>query len=110
MSTGFLEWFSGTEKEQGGYGIAPATVTGNFNVFSEGRVQVHIPAYPDVDPWARVVGIGGGSGRGFLWIPQIDDEVLVVLNKTDHRASFVTGGLWTPLNPPPATIPTDFLT
>src|SRR6202035_1289425 len=52
-STGFLEWFSGTEKEQGGYGIAPATVTGNFNVFSEGRVQVHIPASPDVDPWAR---------------------------------------------------------
>jgi uncharacterized protein involved in type VI secretion and phage assembly len=110
MSTGFLEWFSGTEKEQGGYGIAPATVTGNFNVFSEGRVQVHIPAYPDVDPWARVVGIGGGSGRGFLWIPQIDDEVLVAFNQNDHRDCYVIGGLWSTLNRPPATIPTDFLT
>jgi len=110
MATGLLEWFSGTEKEEGGFGIAPGVVTDNFNLFGEGRVQVHIPAFPDIDPWARVVGIGGGSGRGFLWIPQINDEVLVALNKNDHRDAYVIGGLWSTLNRPPATIPTDFLT
>jgi phage baseplate assembly protein gpV len=110
MATGLLEWFSGTQKEESGFGIAPGVVTGNFNVFSEGRVQVHIPAFPDMDPWARVLGIGGGSGRGFLWIPQIDDEVLVAFNKNDHRDTYVIGGLWSTLNRPPATIPTDFLT
>lgn len=110
MSTGLLEWFSGTQKEESGFGIAPGVVTDNFNVLSEARVQVHMSAFPDMDPWARVVGIGGGSGRGFLWVPQIDDEVLVAFNKNDHRDAYVIGGLWSTLNRPPAIIPTDFLT
>lgn len=110
MSTGLLEWFSGTEKEESGFGIAPGVITGNLNVLSEGRVQVHVSAFPDMDPWARVVGIGGGSGRGFLWVPQIDDEVLVAFNKNDHRDAYVIGGLWSTLNRPPAINPLDFLT
>lgn len=110
MSTSFLEWFSGTQKETGGYGIAPGTVKSNFNILAEGRVQVHIPAFPDLDPWARVVGIGGGSGRGFLWVPQIDDEVLVVFNQNDHKDAFVIGGLWSTMNEPPVVSPTDFMT
>lgn len=110
MSSGLLEWFSGTEKKEGkGYGIAAGTVKSNFNVLSEGRVQVHMSAFPDFDPWARVVAVGGGSGRGFLWIPQIDDEVLVALNEHDHRDAYVIGGLWSTQNRPPATLPTDFL-
>ncbi|MGH9326218.1 MAG: phage baseplate assembly protein V [Terriglobia bacterium] len=110
MATGFLEWFSGTKKEESGFGIAPGTVTDNFNVLSEGRVQVHIPAFPDFDPWARVVGIGGGPGRGFLWVPQINDEVLIALNQNDHRDAYVIGGLWSALNRPPLINPIDFLT
>jgi phage baseplate assembly protein gpV len=112
MSTGLMEWFSGTksEKDEEGFGIAPGVVTDNFNVLSEARVQVHIPAFPDMDPWARVVGLGGGSGRGFLWVPQMNDEVLVAFNKNDHRDAYIIGGLWSTLNRPPAIIPTDFLT
>jgi phage baseplate assembly protein gpV len=111
MATGVLEWFSGaSRKEESGFGIAPGIVKDNLNVFSEGRIQVHIPAFPDIDPWARVVGVGGGDGRGFLWIPQINDEVLVAFNKNDHRDAFVIGGLWSTINRPPATDPADFLT
>ena len=110
MSTGLLEWFSGTEKKEGkAFGIAAGTVKSNLNILSEGRVQVHISAFPDFDPWARVVAVGGGPGRGFLWIPQIDDEVLVALNENDHRDAYVIGGLWSTLNRPPATLTTDFL-
>jgi phage baseplate assembly protein gpV len=108
MATGLLEWFSGTQEEETGFGIAPGIVKSNFNVLSEGRIQVHIPAFPDIDP--RVVGIGAGDSRGFLWIPQIDDEVLVALNKNDHRDAYVIGGLWSTMNRPPATDPVDFLT
>jgi len=110
MATGFLEWFSGTEKEGTGFGIAPGTMKDNFNILSEGRIQVHISAFPDLDPWARVASVGGGPGRGFMWIPQIDDEVLVAFNKNDHRDAYVIGGLWSTMNRPPAIIPTDFLT
>jgi phage baseplate assembly protein gpV len=110
MATGLMEWFSGTQKEEIGFGIAPGIVKSNFNVFSEARIQVHIPAFPDIDPWARVVGIGGGDSRGFLWVPQIDDEVLVAFNKNDHRDAYVIGGLWSTINRPPATNPADFLT
>lgn len=110
MATGFLEWFSGVEKESGGFSIAPGIVKDNFNTLSEGRVQVHLPAYPDMDPWARVASVGAGPGRGLMWIPQIDDEVLVAFNKNDHRDAYVIGGLWSAMNRPPADSPTDFLT
>jgi uncharacterized protein involved in type VI secretion and phage assembly len=118
MASGLLEWFAGTSKDDemsstgrsGGFGIVPAVVKSNFNLLSEGRVQVHIAAYPEVDPWARVVAMGGGDGRGFLWIPQIDDEVLVAFNKNDHRDAYVIGGLWSTMNRPPVISPTDFLT
>jgi uncharacterized protein involved in type VI secretion and phage assembly len=109
MSTTFLEWFSGTKKEEG-FGVSPATVTDNFNVLSEGRVQVHIPAYPDLDPWARLSAVGAGPSRGLLWVPQVDDEVLVAFNRNDPRDAYVLGGLWSTMNQPPATVTTDFLT
>ena len=32
---------------------------------------------PAIEPWARRPAIGGGIGPRLLWIPQIDDEVLV---------------------------------
>ena len=110
MGTGLMEWFSGAQKqEEAGFGIAPGIVKDNFNTLSEGRVQVHVPAFPDIDPWARVVSVGAGDGRGFVWIPQIDDEVLVAFNKNDHRDAYVIGGLWSTMNRPPVTDPADFL-
>lgn len=105
-----MEWISGIKGEGGGgFSIAPGTVKDNLNILAEGRVQVHVPEIPDFDPWARVSAVGGGDGRGFLWIPQIDDEVLVAFNKNDARDAYVLGGLWSTMNRPPAIIPTDFI-
>jgi len=92
-----------------GFAIAPGTVKNNLDAMSEGRVQVHIPAAPDFDPWARLPAVGGGSGRGFCWIPQIDDEVLVAFAQNDPSAAYVLGGLWSTKDRPPLSIPTDFL-
>ena len=69
----------------------------------EGRVQVKIPSIPAFEPWARVTTLGGGSGRGFAWIPQIDDEVLVAFAQNDVRAAYVLGGLWSTVDRPPIT-------
>ena len=108
---GFMEWVSGVhEGKHHGYSIAPGIVKDNFNLLSEGKVQVHIPSLPDFEPWARVVSVGAGSGRGFLWIPQIDDEVLVGFNKNDDADAYILGGLWSLMNLPPASDPVDFIT
>jgi uncharacterized protein involved in type VI secretion and phage assembly len=112
MAHGFLEWVSGVagDAKEGGFSIAPGVVKDNMNLLSEGRVQVHIAEMPDFDPWARVSSIGGGSGRGFFWMPEIDDEVLVAFNKNDNRDAYIIGGLWSTLNRPPVTLPTDSIT
>jgi phage baseplate assembly protein gpV len=111
MSSGLLEWVAGISSDKGGgFGIAPGIVEDNFNLLSEGRVQVKIPSHPEFKPFARIVGLGGGSGRGFLWAPQVGDEVLVAFNQNDHRDAYILGGLWCMINRPPATLPTDFIT
>jgi uncharacterized protein involved in type VI secretion and phage assembly len=111
MAQGFMEWVSGLhEGKSHEFSIAPGIVKDNFNLLSEGKVKVHIPSLPDFDPWARLASVGGGSGRGFLWVPQIDDEVLVAFNRNDSRDAYILGGLWSLMNRPPGTLPTDFLT
>ncbi|MGB9180934.1 MAG: phage baseplate assembly protein V [Pyrinomonadaceae bacterium] len=92
-----------------GYAVAPGVVTNNLDLLAEGRVQVRIPSLPAFEPWARLAAVGGGSGRGFLWVPQIDDEVLVAFNQNDERDAYVLGGLWNTRDRPPVTSPTDFL-
>jgi uncharacterized protein involved in type VI secretion and phage assembly len=92
-----------------GFAIAPGIVTNNLDAIAEGRVQVRIPSAPQFEPWARIPSVGGGSGRGFCWIPQIDDEVLVAFSHNDPSGAYVLGGLWSTRDHPPLTIPTDFL-
>jgi uncharacterized protein involved in type VI secretion and phage assembly len=93
-----------------GFAIAPGIVTNNLDLIAEGRVQVRVPSAPQFEPWARLPAVGGGSGRGFCWIPQVDDEVLVAFSHNDPGGAYVLGGLWSTKDRPPLTIPTDFLT
>jgi phage baseplate assembly protein gpV len=111
MATSFVEQAANTDEPKShSYSIACATVTNNVNLLLEGKVLVHIPTLPAADVWARMVSVGGGSGRGFMWLPQINDEVLVAFNENDERDVYVLGGLWNTLDRPPAIIPTDFVT
>jgi uncharacterized protein involved in type VI secretion and phage assembly len=100
---------TGAESLRPGFAIAPGIVTNNLDVIGEGRVQVRVPSIPDFEPWARLCAIGAGSSRGFVWVPQIDDEVLVAFAQNDLSSAFVLGGLWSMRDRPPLTIPTDFL-
>ncbi len=110
MPSGLLDWALGIDSHKAGnYSISPGVVLDNTNVLLEARVQVHIPALPSFDPWARVVSVGAGKGRGFMWIPQIGDEVLVAFNQNDERDAYILGGLWGTIDRPPTAIPTDFI-
>lgn len=93
-----------------GFGVAPGVVMNNLDSTGECRVQVHIPSKPGFDPWARLSCIGAGSERGFAWVPQIGDEVLVAFAQNDPVTAYVLGGLWSTLGRPPITAPPQALT
>jgi uncharacterized protein involved in type VI secretion and phage assembly len=99
----------GPDSMPDGFAIAPGIVTNNLDAISEGRIQVRIPSIPAMEPWARLPALGGGSGRGFLWVPQIGDEVLVAFAQNEVNAAYVLGGLWSTTDRPPLTAPPDFL-
>jgi uncharacterized protein involved in type VI secretion and phage assembly len=98
-----------TGSHRKGFAIAPGIVTNNLDFLSQARVQVKIPSRPSFEPWARVSSIGASDSRGFIWIPQIDDEVLVAFAEDDLGSAYVLGGLWSTLNRPPLSLQTDFL-
>ncbi len=112
MADALLDKLSDSETGQptGGFAIAPGVVTNNIDGIGEGRVQVKIPARPSFEPWARLPSIGGSSGRGFMWVPQINDEVLVAFADNDTSSAYILGGLWSSLNSPPISLPDDTLT
>lgn len=71
------------------------------------RVKVELYAMDtgdDVALWARVACPFAGAGRGGFFIPQPDDEVLVVFVGGDARHPIVIGGLWNGAAAPPETL------
>jgi len=111
MADGFVERMAKaeTERTSHGYAIAPGIVINNLDFLALGRVQVRVPLLPAFEPWCRIAVVGGSSGRGFAWIPQIGDEVLVAFSQHDERDAYVLGGLWNSLDRPPLLAPNDAL-
>jgi len=112
MSDGFLQRMAKADddRQPEGFAIATGIVTNNLDALGLGRVQVRVPVLPAFEPWCRIAAIGGAAGRGFVWVPHIDDEVLVAFSQHDQRDAYVIGGLWNTLDRPPITAPPDFIT
>jgi uncharacterized protein involved in type VI secretion and phage assembly len=98
------------DRQPEGFAIATGIVTNNLDALGLGRVQVHVSALPAFEPWCRMAAVGGAAGRGFAWIPQVGDEVLVAFSQHDERDGYVIGGLWNELDRPPIAEPPDFIT
>jgi len=63
-----------------------------------GLVRVVFPTLPGASTdvlsgWARVVMPGAGDQRGMLWLPEVDDEVVVAFTDGDLRRPVVLGAL-----------------
>lgn len=76
-----------------------ATVVSLDDPDRRNRVQVRLIAFDDVATqdapmWARVVAPFAGSDRGVFFLPDVDDEVLVVFMNGDARYPLILGGLW----------------
>lgn len=60
-----------------------------------GRVQVTLPALGSVETgWMGVLAAGAGSGKGFVALPDVGDQVLVLLIDSDPSQGVVLGGLY----------------
>ncbi len=77
-------------------GLVIGLVTNNKDPEEMGRVRVKFPWLSDDDEsaWARIVSPMAGGGRGFLYIPEVDDEVLVGFEHGDIHRPFILGALW----------------
>jgi uncharacterized protein involved in type VI secretion and phage assembly len=88
------------------YGVYPALVSDIKDPEGQGRVRVTLPWSPDTggeryEAWARVATLMGGNNRGSWFIPDVNDEVLVVFEGGDPRRPYCIGGLWNGSDAPP---------
>ena len=91
------------------YGAYPALVSDIKDPDGQGRVLVTLPWAPDSDggqyrAWARLATLMGGNNRGSWFIPDVDDEVLVLFEGGDPRRPYVVGGLWNGKDNPPESM------
>lgn len=92
------------------YAVAPAIVTDNKDPDKLGRVKVKFPWLPEESRfaagWARITTSASRSGRGFFWLPEVDDEVLVAFEHGDIRYPIVLGALWNGVDLAPGCLAT----
>jgi uncharacterized protein involved in type VI secretion and phage assembly len=91
------------------YGAYPALVADVKDPDGQGRVKVSLPWSPDgggskYEAWARLATLMAGNNRGSWFVPDVNDEVLVVFAGGDPRFPFVVGALWNGQDSPPESM------
>ncbi len=71
----------------------------------ESRVKVKIPVIDNEGEgtWARLSSMDAGSGRGWVWYPEIGDEVVVGFLNDDPRDAIILSRLYSSANAPHIT-------
>ena len=86
-----------------GYGVVVGIVTNARDPDGLARVKVKYPTISDQleSHWARLVTPMAGAGRGFEFIPEVNDEVLVAFEYDDINKPYILGALWNGKDKPP---------
>lgn len=84
-------------------GVVVGLVTNLDDPDRIGRVKVKFPWLEDQaeSTWARVATPMAGPDRGFYWLPEVNDEVLVAFEHNDVNFPYVLGALWNGQDKPP---------
>ncbi len=92
----FAELLNRQEPMRRWHGVYPAVVTDNSDPDDTFRVKVKFPWLDDnfESAWARIVAPDAGPDRGFYFLPEIDDEVLVAFEHGDITLPYILGRLW----------------
>lgn len=102
--TGFVSEISSvppsTEKRSTAANAIWGTVTNVDDPDKLGRVCVSFPSLGEIETdWLGVMSAGAGSGKGFVILPDIGDDVLVLCVGGDLAHGIVLGGLFGTKNP-----------
>jgi uncharacterized protein involved in type VI secretion and phage assembly len=100
----FFSQIRGAEEEAGRvYEPVIGIVTDNKDPDKLSRVKVKFPTISADDNswWAPIVSVGAGKNRGWFFIPEIDDEVLVMFEHGEISRPLVIGALWNGKDKPP---------
>jgi len=78
------------------YGVQVAIVTNNEDPDGRGRVKLKFPWLDDQveSNWSPIAMPGAGPEYGLVWIPQVNDSVIVAFEHGDIQYPVVLGGLW----------------
>jgi len=84
-------------------GVVEALVIDNVDPEKLGRVKVKFPSLPEAPEsyWARLVSPMAGIERGWVTLPEPDDEVLVAFMHGDFNHAVVLGGVYNGVDTPP---------
>ena len=85
-------------------GVYPARVVDNHDPHNQGRVRVqYYWQEAGETTWVRLLSSHAGPGRGFLFLPEKGDEVLITFEEGDAERPYVVGSAWNGVHQPPAT-------
>lgn len=84
------------------HGVVIALVTDNNDPNNIGRVKLKFPWLDEnyESDWARMTQLGAGPNSGAVWIPEVNDEVLVAFEHGDVRRPYVVGNLYNGMDKP----------
>jgi phage protein D/phage baseplate assembly protein gpV len=85
-------------------GVVTAMVTNLKDPDDLGRVKVKYPwlGMPEIESdWVRIAAPMAGAERGFMYLPEVNDEVLVAFEHGDVHRPYIIGVLWSSTDKPP---------
>lgn len=75
--------------------VAPGVVTRVDDPDEQARVRVSLPTYGGVETdWIPVMCAGAGEDKGFIALPDVDDNVIVLCAQSNPARGIVLGGLY----------------
>jgi uncharacterized protein involved in type VI secretion and phage assembly len=76
-------------------GVVSARVVDHNDPRGMGRIQIKYDWMEDArTAWARMTTPSAGGGRGFMFMPEVGDEVLVAFEHGDAERPYIIGALW----------------
>ena len=84
-------------------GVVVGLVTNNKDPEDWGRVKVKYPWLGDniESDWMRIAAPMAGATRGFFYLPEVNDEVLIAFEHGDVHHPYLVGALWSNTDQPP---------